>query len=294
MPVGLPDRGRHGDPQIRSAAPDLPGTATARQHYGLGRLPQWAAIASRAPRAVNALTRIPGVAPLGLTVAGLDRRRHVPAFAPRTFRKWFADTLPQRSRTGDPVLLFVDTFTEYFTPEIGAAAVRVLDAAGYSVHITDEPRCCGLTWITTGQLDQARKIVGRTVAELFRSGMPIVGLEPSCTAVLRSDVVELLGSAPARLVADSTTTLAELLADWEPPSLDGTRIVAQPHCHHHAVMGWGADAPCCDAPVPTCSDSPAAAAWPETSGSNAGTTRCRWRSRGPNCCRRSRRHPTTR
>ncbi|MFF3179987.1 FAD-binding and (Fe-S)-binding domain-containing protein [Rhodococcus pyridinivorans] len=218
------------------------GRRRPASHYGLGRLPQWAAIASRAPRAVNALARAPGVAPLGLTVAGLDRRRRVPRFAPRTFRKWFADTLSQRSRTGDPVLLFVDTFTEYFTPEIGVAAVRVLEAAGHSVHLTDEPRCCGLTWITTGQLDQARKILGRTVAELFRSGMPIVGLEPSCTAVLRSDAVELLGSAPARLVADSTTTLAELLADWEPPSLDGTRIVAQPHCHHHAVMGWGADA----------------------------------------------------
>jgi len=210
-------------------------------HYSLGRLPQWAALASRAPRVVNALSRIPGVAAAGLTLAGLDRRRTVPAFAPRTFRRWFADTLPQRSRTGGPVLLFVDTFTEYFTPEVGIAAVRVLEAAGYRVHVTDEPRCCGLTWITTGQLDQARKILGRTVSELFRAGMPIVGLEPSCTAVLRSDAVELLGSRSARAVADSTTTLAELLTDWEPPSLEGTQVVAQPHCHHHAVMGWGAD-----------------------------------------------------
>jgi len=77
---------------------------------------------------------------------------------------------------------------------------------------------------------------------LFRIGTPIVGIEPSCTAVLRSDAVEMLGSEPARIVADSTFTLAEFLGEWTPPSLDGTTVVAQPHCHHHAVMGWGADA----------------------------------------------------
>lgn len=218
------------------------GRRRPRTHYTLGRLPQWAALASRAPKIVNALTRLPGAAPLGLTVAGLDRRRNVPHFAPLTFRKWFADTARQRGRDGDPVLLFVDTFTEYFTPEVAVAAVRVLEHAGYRVHVTDEPQCCGLTWISTGQLDEARKILGRTVSELFRSGMPVVGVEPSCTAVLRSDAVELLGSEPARLVAEHTVTLAELLADWQPPSLDGLSVVAQPHCHHHAVMGWGPDA----------------------------------------------------
>lgn len=211
-------------------------------HYSLGRLPRWAALASRAPRLVNSVTRVPGVATAGLVLAGMDRRRHVPAFAPRTFRRWFADTAPQRSRSGRPVVLFVDTFTEYFTPEVGVAAVQVLEAAGHRVLITEEQQCCALTWITTGQLGAARKILGRTISELFRIGTPIVGLEPSCTAVLRSDAVEMLGSEPARIVAGSTSTLAEFLGDWTPPSLDGTEIVAQPHCHHHAVMGWGADA----------------------------------------------------
>lgn len=211
-------------------------------HYTLGRLPQWAALASRIPKVANAITKVPGVASVGLRLGGMDRRRNVPAFAPRTFRRWLADTAGQRARTGEPVLLFVDTFTDYFTPEAGMAAVEVLEAAGYRVRVTEKQQCCALTWITTGQLDEARKILGRTVTELFRAGTPIVGIEPSCTAVLRSDTVELLGSEPARVVADSTRTLAELLGDWEPPSLAGTTVVAQPHCHHHAIMGWDADA----------------------------------------------------
>lgn len=218
------------------------GRRRPMSHYTLGRLPQWAALASRAPRAVNALAKIPGAAAVGMTLAGVDRRRTVPTLAPRTFRRMLADTAEQRSRTGEPVLLFVDTFTDYFTPEVGLAAVEVLEAAGYRVRVTEQQLCCGLTWITTGQLDQARRILGRTVTELFRAGTPIVGLEPSCTAVLRSDTVELLGSEPARVVAESTRTLAELLGDWTPPSLDGVDVVAQPHCHHHAVMGWGTDA----------------------------------------------------
>ncbi len=211
-------------------------------HYTLGRLPRWAALAGRAPRVVNTLAKLPGVASAGLTLAGVDRRRRVPEFAPRTFRRWFADTAAERRTDGEPVLLFVDTFTEYFTPEVAIAAVRVLEAAGRRVCVTEKQQCCGLTWITTGQLDTARKILGRTISALFPAGMPIVGLEPSCTAVLRSDAVELLGFEPARAVADSTVTLAELLGDSEPPSLSGTSVVAQPHCHHHAVMGWGADA----------------------------------------------------
>ncbi|WFR72759.1 FAD-linked oxidase C-terminal domain-containing protein [Prescottella defluvii] len=213
-------------------------------HYSLGWLPRWAGIAGRAPKLVNALTRLPGVAPAALTLGGADRRRHVPQFAPTSFRRWFAATAAERRTTGDPVVLFVDTFTDHFTPEVGIATVRVLEDAGFRPRLTPKRQCCGLTWITTGQLDAARRILGRTVSALADEGVPIVGIEPSCTAVLRADAVELLGTDNARAVADSTRTLAELLAardGWEPPDLSGTTVVAQPHCHHHAVMGWGAD-----------------------------------------------------
>ncbi|GAB2640389.1 FAD-linked oxidase C-terminal domain-containing protein [Prescottella soli] len=214
-------------------------------HYSLGWLPRWAAIAGRAPKLVNAVTRLPGVAPVALTLGGADRRRNVPQFAPTSFRRWFAATATERRTTGDPVVLFVDTFTDHFTPEVGIATVRVLEDAGFRPRLTQRRQCCGLTWITTGQLDAARRILGRTVTALADEGVPIVGMEPSCTAVLRADSLELLGTDASRAVAESTRTLAELLTDrdgWEPPDLSGTSVVAQPHCHHHAVMGWGADA----------------------------------------------------
>ncbi|WP_420881810.1 FAD-binding and (Fe-S)-binding domain-containing protein [Rhodococcus sp. (in: high G+C Gram-positive bacteria)] len=213
-------------------------------HYSLGWLPRWAALAGRAPRLVNAVTRLPGIAPAALTLGGADRRRHVPQFAPMSFRSWFASTTGRRRTTGDPVVLFVDTFTDHFTPEVGIATVQVLEDAGFRPRLTPKRQCCGLTWITTGQLDAARRILGRTVTELAEEGAPIVGMEPSCTAVLRADAVELLGTTEARAVAESTHTLAELLGDrdgWEPPDLSGTTVVAQPHCHHHAVMTWNAD-----------------------------------------------------
>ncbi len=214
-------------------------------HYSLGRLPRWARLAALAPRTVNAAMRIPGVSRAVLAAAGVDARRGIPPFAPRTFRSWFAATAHERATTGDPVLLFVDSFTDHFDPEVGIATVRVLEAAGYRPRLTAARQCCALTWITTGQLTAARKILGRTVGTLTRqvgSGIPIVGMEPSCTGVLRSDAVELLGDSAAP-VAAATRTLAELLTErgWQPPTLAGTSIVAQPHCHHHAVMGWSAD-----------------------------------------------------
>ncbi len=207
-------------------------------HYSLGWLPRWAKLAAAAPRLANAGLR--GVGARALPLAGVDRRRRIPEFAPQTFRSWFAR---RPAAAGDPVLLFVDTFTNHFTPEVGQAAVRVLEAAGYAPVLTAKQRCCALTWISTGQLDAARKVLGRTVAELNATDLPIVGIEPSCTAVLRSDAAELLG-AVADPVARRTRTLAELLVarGWEPPDLSGETLVAQPHCHHHSVLGWDTDA----------------------------------------------------
>jgi len=236
-------------------------------HYSLGWLPRVARAAARAPRLVNATLRRPAVARLAKALGGLDQRRDLPAFAARTFRQWFlaraataasaaitATTATTAMEPGagvggrGPVLLWVDTFTEYFAPEVGQAAVRVLETAGYTVRIPARPVCCGLTWISTGQLDTAKHQLRRTLDTLagtLDAGIPVVGLEPSCTAVLRRDVTELLLDDPraARLAA-ATRTLAELLSStpgWSPPCLDGVHGVAQPHCHHHAVLGWTPD-----------------------------------------------------
>jgi Fe-S oxidoreductase len=116
------------------------------------------------------------------------------------------------------------------------------------VVVPDASLCCGLTWISTGQLDGARRQLTRTVtalAQLMDSGVLVVGVEPSCTAVLRSDARELLDDPRADRVAAGVRTLAELLREtptWQPPDLRGREIVAQPHCHHASVLGWEADA----------------------------------------------------
>jgi len=226
-------------------------------HYSLGWLPRWARLASHAPRAANAALGAPVLAALAKRAGGIDARRSLPRFAVQTFRDWFARRPAPGPAAGQasgsapgrmPVLLWVDTFTDHFTPEVGRAAVRVLEAAGYAVQVTGEPVCCGLTWISTGQLDGARRQLRRSLRALgpaLRAGIPVVGLEPSCTAVLRGDITELLPADPrARQAAEATRTLAELLTQtpqWEPPDLAGLRAVAQPHCHQHAVMGWHAD-----------------------------------------------------
>jgi FAD/FMN-containing dehydrogenase/Fe-S oxidoreductase len=212
-------------------------------HYSLGWLPRWARMASLLPSVVNAAAQhAPGFAK---RLGGVDPRREIPPFATSTFRQWF-EHRPAPS-SGDPVLLWVDTFTDFFSPEVGKAAVAVLEDAGYAVQIPAKRVCCGLTWISTGQLDAARRKLRSSVAALNNAAaldIPIVGLEPSCTAVFRSDALELLpGDERAKRVAASTRTLAELLAErgWKPPPLDGTAVVAQPHCHQHAVMGFEAD-----------------------------------------------------
>jgi FAD/FMN-containing dehydrogenase/Fe-S oxidoreductase len=204
-------------------------------HYTLGRLPQL-------------LARVPaGLANLGLratprlaaSMAGVDTRRSLPVLARRP--------LSRRSRLEAPttpdVVVWADTFTNRFTPQVAEAAVRVLEAAGQRVAVHAQgDECCGLTLVSTGQLDAARRTLAALTERLtpyVEAGVPVVVLEPSCLAVLRHDAGELLGASVRGVV-----TLAEHLAtlDWAPPSLEGLEVVAQPHCHHASVLGWETDA----------------------------------------------------
>jgi FAD/FMN-containing dehydrogenase/Fe-S oxidoreductase len=230
-------------------------------HYSLGWLPRWTGLTARSPwlaRLANASLRTAPVAALAKRLGGIDARRDLPRFAPQTFRQWFAArpagphaNTPAATASGarTPVLLWVDTFTNAFTPQVGQAAVKVLEAAGYEVRVTGEQVCCGLTWISTGQLDGARRQLRRSLRALapaLDAGVPVVGLEPSCTAALRRDAAELLpGDERAAALGGAVKTLAELLTatdGWSPPDLSDVTGVAQPHCHQHAVLGWSADA----------------------------------------------------
>ncbi|WP_232807065.1 FAD-binding and (Fe-S)-binding domain-containing protein [Geodermatophilus chilensis] len=221
-----------------------------RSHYTLGWLPRWADVAARAPRLANAVTRSRLGGRVAKWGAGVDQRRSLPSFASRTFREAWAERPAvdgRRGAGGRAVALWVDSFTDHFAPEVAEATAAVLEDAGYRVQVPPAEACCGLTWITTGQLDAARRTLGRTVellAPLVDAGVPVVGVEPSCTAVLRHEALELVGGAAAERVAAGTRTLAELLRQtpgWTPPSLVGVEVVAQPHCHHHAVLGWATD-----------------------------------------------------
>ncbi|MGZ4536542.1 MAG: FAD-binding and (Fe-S)-binding domain-containing protein [Nocardioidaceae bacterium] len=230
------------------------GRLRPRSHYALGQLPRWARLSQPVAPLANAVLRLGPVQRLAKAAAGIDQRRSVPAFAAQPFRRWARGTSYERvvTATGTDdvpdVMIWADSFTDSFAADTGRAAVRLLESAGLRVGVVTEPACCGLTWFSTGQLDAARRIVGSTVATLHAyvaAGIPVVGLEPSCVAALRSDARELLDDPRAEAVARGVHTLAELLGSldgWTPPDLTGTAVLVQPHCHHASVLGWEADA----------------------------------------------------
>ncbi len=238
------------------------GRLRPRSHYALGWLPRWGRLITRirvlAPL-VNALTATPGLRNLVRWSAGVDQRRDLPRFADRPARSRLAQrTARVRGSRGDagellpeaaPVVVWVDSFSDCFTGGGVEAVVDVLEKAGYAPQLLERSACCGLTWITTGQHDGARRQLRNALDVLHpiaAAGTPIVGLEPSCTAVWRSDAAELLpDDARVPVVSAAVVTLAELLArtpSWEPPDLSGVDLVVQPHCHHASILGWKTDA----------------------------------------------------
>ncbi|GAA2038852.1 FAD-binding and (Fe-S)-binding domain-containing protein [Nocardiopsis rhodophaea] len=237
------------------------GRVRPASHYSMGWLPLWARLAAVAPAEVN---RLGGARYLGdalKRLGGVAPQRAIPEFSRTTFARWFrrnrgaAARRPigasGRTHTGTDhrgtVLLWPDTFGNHLTPQVPVAAVRVLEAAGFDVVLPRGQVCCGLTWVSTGQLGVARAVMRRSLRVLaphVAAGVPIVGLEPSCTAALRSDLVELVPGKQSDRVAESVHTLAGFLRafapDWSPPHI-GAAAISQVHCHQHAVIGFDAD-----------------------------------------------------
>jgi FAD/FMN-containing dehydrogenase/Fe-S oxidoreductase len=220
-------------------------------HYILGWLPRWSALVQIAPGVVNAATQSRIGSKMALLLGGMDSKRSLPRFAQEPFLK---SQKKETLRTDQPqILLWVDSFTDSFTPTGAQAAKELLEHIGYQVLIPDEAACCGLTWISTGQLDGAKKRLTnllRVLSPYVEQGMEIVGLEPSCTAVLRSDLLDLLPQDPRAIkVAEATRTVAEVISrvpsnpklHWKAPDLSDMNLVVQPHCHQHAVMGFRDD-----------------------------------------------------
>ncbi|MER6697237.1 FAD-binding and (Fe-S)-binding domain-containing protein [Streptomyces fimicarius] len=219
-------------------------------HYAMGRLPRWLRPAAPFARPLNALARLRPLAALAKRLAGIAPERTIPVLATETYSRW----LRRHQGGGTHILssdrvvaLWADTFTEHLSPQVGRAAVRVLEeATGRTVLPPVPGLCCGLTYVSTGQLDAARRVMRRTLDRLgLFPGHPLVVLEPSCAATLRTDLPELLPDDPrAAELAASVRTFAQYLEeyapDWTPPRLDRP-AAGQTHCHQHAVLGDAAE-----------------------------------------------------
>lgn len=212
-------------------------------HYTMGGLPTLLRLAAPFAPVLNAAARVRPLAAAAKRLGGIARERDIPVLARETFRTWAAG----RAVDGAPdAYVWPDTFTDHFSPSVGRAAVAVMEAAGLRVALPPGRVCCGLTYVSTGRLDRARTVMRRTLDTLGPAlGAPLVVLEPSCAAALRTDLPELLADDPrARTLAGSVRTFAqaleELAPDWRPPRLDRP-VAGQTHCHQHAVLGDAAE-----------------------------------------------------
>ena len=263
------------------------GRSRPLSHYALGWLPRWLRLMAKIPGArqlANFATKIRPLTQAALKLLRLDTARTLPRFATHSLESQYPNQLlwpkksavspwgQKQSRTieatvpaevakagkrtrqvalsaSKSVVIWADSFSRGLDQRGVKSAIQLLSKAGWQVFLAPPDTCCGLTWITTGQLKGARRHLENLLARLAppaANGIPIVGIEPSCTAVLRDDLLELLPADPrALMVREATFTLAEFInancPDLRLPDLTGMKVVAQPHCHHYSVMGWEAD-----------------------------------------------------
>ncbi|MFL5918277.1 MAG: FAD-binding and (Fe-S)-binding domain-containing protein [Gaiellaceae bacterium] len=207
--------------------------------YAFGLIDQAARVASRMPDVANAL------APLTRPLIGVHPERELPKFAPTTLRDWYGRR-GTHNAAGKKVILWPDTFTNHFHTDVGAAAVEVLEDAGCRVVVPRVHLCCGRPLYDYGMLDLAQRYLERLLDELredIRGGTPVVGVEPSCVAVFKDELVKMRpNDEDARRLAKQTFHLAEFLqqGQYTPPPLTGKALLHE-HCHQHATGGVDPD-----------------------------------------------------
>jgi FAD/FMN-containing dehydrogenase/Fe-S oxidoreductase len=238
------------------------GRLRPRQAYLLGLIRWEARLAARAPGLANMLTQRPPFAGLGKRIAGIAPERTMPAFAPTTFNQWWRERSTKGSRPrsddgagparggGSPrrVVLWADTFNDHFRPNVAIAAVEVLEAAGYTVIVPERSLCCGRPLYDYGMLSLARRLLHRVldgVRDEIRAGTPLVALEPSCGAVFRNELTNMLPhDEDGKRLSRQTYTLGEFLAqhagDWDMPRLERKALVHF-HCHQRATSDTDCD-----------------------------------------------------
>lgn len=214
-------------------------------HYVFGFMDKLASAASVAPRLANLPMEIAPVASLVKSALGIAPQRTLPRFTTKNFRTtWHSrhGWKPQTS-TAD-VLLWPDTWNNYFHPDALWAASDVLGDAGYRIQVPKRHICCGRPLYDFGFLDQAKQYLRRVLDEFadeIDRGIPVVMLEPSCATVFRDELINLFPrDSRAIRLSQQTVMLSEVLAKntggWQPPSLAGRRIVVHGHCHQKTQM----------------------------------------------------------
>ena len=241
------------------------GRLRPRSDYAFANIDIWAWFASKVPGLVNLATQLPLLRNLAKFAAGMPRQRSVPAFAPETFRTWFERRQPPNPDAA-LVMLWPDTFNNYFLPDTAKAAVEVLEAAGFRVSIPETILCCGRPLYDFGMLNRAKRLLLKLLDSLapeIESGISIVVLEPSCAAVFRDELINLFPQDErAHKLSQQTFLLSEFLekkaAHLQLPNLAAKALI-HGHCHHKSLMkmtdeesvlrkmgiDWSAPAPGC-------------------------------------------------
>jgi FAD/FMN-containing dehydrogenase/Fe-S oxidoreductase len=215
-----------------------------RYAYAAGLIHWWCEIARYMPATANFFSQTPGLSALTKAAAGFAQQRKLPKFAPQTFKDWYRARGP-RNVGGPKVILWADTFNDFFTPKVAQAAVEVLEREGYHVLVPRQALCCGRPLYDYGMLTLAKRWLHDILDALrpeIQAGTPVVGLEPSCISVFREEMTDLLhGNEDAGRLKEQSYMLTEFLTskvnNYQPPRLE-RRAVVHGHCHHKSVLGF--------------------------------------------------------
>jgi FAD/FMN-containing dehydrogenase/Fe-S oxidoreductase len=211
--------------------------------YAFGWIHLGAKLASYAPMLANFFTQTPIIRNISKLLAGIHQRRSIPAFAPHTFKSWFAQRSP-RNGAGAPVVLYADTFNNFFHPHTAQAAVEVLEDAGFRVIVPMQDLCCGRPLYDYGFLGMARRWLQDNLQKLrpyIQAQVPMVVLEPGCWSVFVDELTNMLpNDQDAKRLSDNVYLLADFLKkhapDYRPPMLHGRKALLHKHCHHKSEL----------------------------------------------------------
>ena len=231
------------------------GRLRPRSAYAMGHIHLWARLAALAPHVANFFTHVPVFRSLAKLVADVHPERTIPAFAPYTFKQWFAKRGRQKGTAGSDgggnrpqVLLWPDTFNNHFHPRTAQAAVEVLEAAGFEVRVPQGNVCCGRPLYDWGMLDEAKSLLREILLRLkepIEQGVPVVVLEPSCATVFREELTNLFpDDEDAKRLSRQTYLLSDFLEqkapNFQPPKLN-VKALVHGHCHHKSIMKMEAE-----------------------------------------------------